>query len=62
MEHLGGLTNEANPGGDPLVLRVGSHGRVTLPHQVMTSLGWKPGDTLILTLDEEGHLTAQKQL
>lgn len=46
----------------PWVQRVGSHGRVTLPHEVMTSLGWKPGDTLALTLDEKGQLTAEKRL
>lgn len=44
------------------VMRVGSRGRAMLPHEVVTSLGWKPGDTLILTLDEKGHLTAEKRL
>lgn len=46
---------------DPLTLRVGSRGRLTIPHQILTTLGWEPGDTLLLTLDQQGHLTAQKQ-
>lgn len=46
---------------DPLTLRVGSRGRLTIPYQVLTTLGWEPGDTLLLTLDQQGHLTAQKQ-
>lgn len=46
---------------DPLILRVGSRGRLTIPHQVLTTLGWGPGDTLLLTLDQQGHLMAQKQ-
>lgn len=47
---------------DPLTLRVGSRGRLTIPHQVLAALSWEPGDTLLMTLDEQGHLTAQKQM
>ncbi len=47
---------------DPLTLRVGSRGRLTIPPQALAALGWKPGDTLLITLDEQGHLTAKKQV
>lgn len=47
---------------DPLTLMVGSRGRLTIPPQVLAALGWKPGDTLLMALDEQGHLTAHKQM
>jgi bifunctional DNA-binding transcriptional regulator/antitoxin component of YhaV-PrlF toxin-antitoxin module len=47
---------------DPLTLRVGSRGRLTIPPQALEALGWKHGDTLLMTLDEQGHLIAQKQM
>jgi bifunctional DNA-binding transcriptional regulator/antitoxin component of YhaV-PrlF toxin-antitoxin module len=50
------------PTEDPLTLRVGSRGRLTIPPQALAALGWKPGDTLLMTLDEQGHLTAQKKM
>lgn len=61
MDHTEKSIYKSNPGEKPLSLRVGSRGRLTIPHQILTILGWNPGDTLVVILDDEGHLTVEKR-
>ena len=50
------------PPGGPWPLRVDSRGRVTLPRDLLTTMGWRIGDTLLWSIDEQGFVWVQEKL